>query len=42
MGLTSFITIDVGQRIILKSGLDPATFPPRKILVRKQINNDKK
>ena len=42
MGLTSFITSDVGQRIVLKSGLVPAKFPSRKIRVRKEINNDKK
>lgn len=42
MGFTSFVTSDVGQRIVLKSGLVPATFPSRKILVRKEINNDKK
>lgn len=42
MGFASFITGDVGQRIILKSGLVPTKFPPRKILIRKEINNDKK
>lgn len=42
MGFTSFVTSDVGQRIVLKSGLVPSTFPSRKILIRKEINNDKK
>jgi len=42
MGFTSFVTSDVGQRIVLKSGLVPAKYPSRKILIRKEINNDKK
>lgn len=42
MGLTSFIMSDVGQRIVLKSGLVPAKFPSRKIRIRNEINNDKK
>lgn len=42
MGFTSFVIGDVGQRIILKSGLVPKKIPPRKILIRDQINNDKK
>ena len=42
MGFASFIAGDIGQRIILKSGLVPVRFPSRKIIVRKEINNDKK
>jgi len=40
MGFTAFVTGDVGQRIVLKSGLVPVKFPPRKIRIRKKINND--
>jgi phosphate transport system substrate-binding protein len=42
MGFASFIAGDIGQRIILKSGLVPVRFPTRKIIIRKEINNDKK
>ena len=42
MGFASFIAGDIGQRIVLKSGLVPTKFPSRKILIRKEINNDKK
>ena len=41
MGFASFIAGDIGQRIILKSGLLPVRIPPRKINIRKKINNDK-
>jgi len=41
MGFASFIAGEVGQRIILKSGLVPVRFPSRNIVVRKEINNDK-
>ena len=40
-GFTAFIASDVGQRIVLKSGLLPTNVPPREILVRKKINNEK-
>lgn len=42
MGFSSFIAGDIGQRIILKSGLLPAIMPGRKIIIRNKINNDKK
>ncbi len=37
MGFASFIAGDVGQRIILKSGLVPVTYPKREIVIRKQL-----
>ena len=42
MGFASFVAGDIGQRIILKSGLMPYKVPPRKLSIRNQINNDKK
>nr|WP_314867595.1 substrate-binding domain-containing protein [uncultured Flavobacterium sp.] len=42
MGFASFVAGDIGQRIILKSGLLPVKVPPRKLNIRKQIINDKK
>ena len=42
MGFSSFIAGEIGQRIILKSGLLPYKVPSRKIRIRKSINNDKK
>ena len=42
MGFSSFIAGEVGQKIILKSGLVPATMPGRKISIRNGISNDKK
>lgn len=42
MGFASFVAGDIGQRIILKSGLLPVKVPPRKLNVRKEIINDKK
>jgi phosphate transport system substrate-binding protein len=42
MGFASFVAGDIGQRIILKSGLLPVRIPARKINIRKEINNDKK
>lgn len=42
MGFASFVAGDIGQRIILKSGLLPFKVPPRKLNIRKQISNDKK
>mgnify|MGYP003538429180 FL=1 len=41
MGFSAFVASDVGQRVILKSGLLPINVPPREILVRKKINNEK-
>lgn len=41
MGFASFIAGETGQRIVLKSGLVPVRFPSRKIITRKNINNDK-
>lgn len=40
MGFASFVAGDIGQRIILKSGLLPVRIPGRKINVRKEINNE--
>jgi phosphate transport system substrate-binding protein len=42
MGFASFVAGDIGQRIILKSGLLPVKVPPRKLNIRKEIVNDKK
>ena len=42
MGFASFVAGDIGQRIILKSGLMPYKVPPRKLSIRNQISNDKK
>jgi phosphate transport system substrate-binding protein len=42
MGFASFVAGDIGQRIILKSGLLPVKVPPRKLNIRKEITNDKK
>jgi len=42
MGFGSFITGEVGQRIILKAGLVPVYAPGRKILIRNDIENNKK
>ena len=42
MGFASFVAGDIGQRIILKSGLLPARIPGRKINVRNEIKNEKK
>ena len=42
MGFASFVAGDIGQRIVLKSGLLPVQIPGRKLNIRKEINNDKK
>ncbi len=42
MGFASFVAGDIGQRIILKSGLLPIRIPGRRINVRKEIINNKK
>jgi len=42
MGFASFVAGDIGQRIILKSGLLPAYMPGRKLNIRSEISNDKK
>jgi phosphate transport system substrate-binding protein len=42
MGFASFVAGDIGQRIILKSGLLPIRIPGRNVKIRKQIENDKK
>ncbi|WP_300564843.1 substrate-binding domain-containing protein [Flavobacterium sp.] len=42
MGFASFVSGDIGQRIILKSGLVPVKIPNRNIIIRNQINNNKK
>jgi phosphate transport system substrate-binding protein len=41
MGFASFVAGDIGQRIVLKSGLLPVKVPGRKIQIRSKINNDK-
>lgn len=42
MGFASFVAGDIGQRIILKSGLLPIRIPGRKVNIRNEINNEKK
>ena len=42
IGFASFIAGEIGQRIILKSGLAPIRIPGRKIVTRNQIENDSK
>ncbi|MEO8534118.1 MAG: substrate-binding domain-containing protein [Flavobacterium sp.] len=41
MGLASFISGDIGQRIVLKSGLLPVRTPGRKLSIRNEIIKDK-
>lgn len=41
MGLSSFFSGDIGQRIVLKSGLLPVRVPGRKLQIRNQILKDK-
>jgi phosphate transport system substrate-binding protein len=41
MGFASFIAGEIGQRIILKSGLLPVRIPARNINIHKEIMNDK-
>ncbi len=41
MGFASFIAGDIGQRIILKSGLLPVRLPGRRINIRNKISNEK-
>ncbi|MFH7014528.1 PstS family phosphate ABC transporter substrate-binding protein [Flavobacterium sp. FlaQc-52] len=41
MGFASFIAGDIGQRIVLKSGLLPVRTPGRKLKIRSQIIKDK-
>jgi phosphate transport system substrate-binding protein len=42
MGFASFVAGDVGQRIVLKSGLLPVRIPGRKILVKTKSKKDNK
>lgn len=43
MGFSSFVAGDIGQRIILKSGLLPYKIPTRKLnIIRSKSNNEKK
>ncbi|TGD57424.1 PstS family phosphate ABC transporter substrate-binding protein [Flavobacterium humi] len=37
MGFASFVAGEIGQRIILKSGLSPVRIPSRNIVIRKEI-----
>ena len=39
MGFASFMGGEIGQRIILKSGLVPVRIPSRNIIIRKEIEN---
>lgn len=41
MGFASFLGGEIGQRIILKSGLVPVIMPGRSIIIRKEIENKK-
>lgn len=41
MGFASFISGDIGQRVVLKSGLMPIRTPGRKLQIRNKIINDK-
>lgn len=41
MGFASFLGGEIGQRIILKSGLVPVRMPGRSIIIRKEIENKK-
>ncbi|OXA86538.1 PstS family phosphate ABC transporter substrate-binding protein [Flavobacterium hercynium] len=41
MGFASFVAGDIGQRVVLKSGLLPFKTPGRKIQIRNRITNDK-
>ena len=41
MGFASFVAGEIGQRIVLKSGLMPVRTPTRKLKIRSQIINDK-
>lgn len=41
MGFASFVAGEIGQRIILKSGLSPVRVPSRNIIVRKEIEKKK-
>lgn len=41
MGFASFVAGDIGQRIVLKSGLLPVRIPSRELNVRKEIINNK-
>jgi len=38
IGFSSFMTGDRGQRIVLKSGLLPATMPGRELIIRDGFN----
>lgn len=42
MGFASFVAGEIGQRIILKSGLVPVRMPGRNIIIRKEIEKSKK
>lgn len=42
MGFASFVAGDIGQRIILKSGLLPVRVPGRRFNIRNEISNEKK
>lgn len=42
MGFASFLAGDIGQRIVLKSGLLPIQMPGRNIRIRKEIEKQKK
>ena len=39
MGFASFVSGEIGQRIILKAGLVPVRMPGRNIIIRKEVEN---
>ena len=42
MGFASFVAGNIGQRIVLKSGLLPHEIPTREIRIRKKYKKDLK
>ena len=42
MGFASFVAGDIGQRVVLKSGLLPVRIPGRKLIIRTKSKNDNK
>ena len=42
MGFASFVAGEIGQRIILKSGLVPVRMPGRNLIIRKEIEKENK
>jgi len=42
MGIATFVISDIGQRIVLKSGLMPFKMPPRKLNIKQSDSNNSK